>query len=181
MRGTLDGLSTPHPIGTTLPALYADDHVAMQLCAGFDEVLAPIFATLDSLPAYLSPATAPADLLSWLAGWVGLPDPPRMPEESLRALIASAWQLHAWSGTVRGIQLAVRLALGADPEVTDSGGTTWSSDPHPDLPGEAAANVVIRVPAAAAREADLPGLRRLLGMVIPAHVSWRLVAVGSPA
>ena len=62
MRGTVPGLASPHPLGETLPALYADDSFAQRLCQGLDEVLAPLLSTLDCLPAYLDPATAPADL-----------------------------------------------------------------------------------------------------------------------
>jgi hypothetical protein len=47
MRGTVPGLASPHPLGGTLPALYADDSFAQRLCDGLDEVLAPVLATLD--------------------------------------------------------------------------------------------------------------------------------------
>jgi len=43
-----------------------------RFCSAFDEVLAPVFATLDGLPAYLDPALASEDFLDWLADWVGL-------------------------------------------------------------------------------------------------------------
>ena len=72
MRGIVPGLASPHPIGGTLPGLYADDSFAQRLCEGLDELLAPVLATLDCLPAYLDPGTAPLDLLEWLAGWVGI-------------------------------------------------------------------------------------------------------------
>ena len=66
------GLATPHPLGSTLPPLYHSDDFAQQLCAAFDDVLAPIFAILDCFPAYLDAGTAPEDMLDWLAGWIGL-------------------------------------------------------------------------------------------------------------
>jgi phage tail-like protein len=147
----------------------------MQLTLGLDDVLAPVLATLDCLPAHLDPMTAPADLLRWLALWVGLPEPPRLPEDGLRRLVASAHLLHAWCGTVRGIQLAVGLVLGADAEVADSGGTTWSLQPRPALPGTDENWVAIRVPERALAEGDVAGLERLLKLVIPAHVPYRLV------
>ena len=175
MRGTIERLATPHQLGATLPAMYADDGVAMQLCAGLDDVLAPVLATLDCLPAHLDPWTAPPDLLRWLAYWVGLPEPPRLPEAGLRRLVASAHLLHAWCGTVRGIQLAVRLVLDVEAEVADNGGTTWSSEPRPGLPGTAEAWVAIRVPEQALQSGDRPGLERLLHLVVPAHVPYRLV------
>ena len=45
----------PAPIGEQLPALYADDDFAQRFTAGLDTVLAPVFSTLDNLPAYLDP------------------------------------------------------------------------------------------------------------------------------
>src|SRR5215472_8724579 len=79
MRGTVPGLASPHPLGGTLPGLYADDSFAQRLCLGLDELLAPVLATLDCLPAYLDPGTAPSDLLDWLADWVGIAIPPDGP------------------------------------------------------------------------------------------------------
>lgn len=175
MRGAVEDLQSPYRIGASLPAMYADDGLAMQLCAGLDDVLAPVLATMDCLPAYLNPWTAPPDLLRWLALWVGLPEPPRLPEAGLRRLVASAHLLHAWCGTVRGIQLAVGLVLGSDAEVADNGGTTWSLQPRPALPGSDGAWVEIRVPAQALADGDVPGLERLLRLVVPAHVPYRLV------
>ena len=83
MRGIVSGLASPHPIGGTLPGLYADDSFAQRLCEGLDELLAPVLATLDCLPAYLDPGTAPLDLLEWLAGWVGIAVAPGLPDARL--------------------------------------------------------------------------------------------------
>ena len=96
MRGTVPGLASPHPLGETLPALYAEDSFAQRLCQGLDEVLAPLLSTLDCLPAYLDPATAPADLVEWLAGWVGVAIAPGMPEKRRRQLVAAAARLYVW-------------------------------------------------------------------------------------
>ena len=96
MRGTVPGLTSPHPLGESLPALYADDSLAQRLCQGLDEVLAPVLATLDCLTAYLDPATAPVDLVEWLAGWVGVAVAPEMPDRRRRLLVAAAAQLYVW-------------------------------------------------------------------------------------
>ena len=42
------------------------------LTTGLDQVLAPVFSTLDGLEAYVDPGTAPSDFLDWLASWVGI-------------------------------------------------------------------------------------------------------------
>jgi hypothetical protein len=72
MRGLVPGLATPYPLVEILPSLLREDAFAQSICAGLDEVLAPVIATLDSLPAYLDPATVPDDMLGWLAGWMGI-------------------------------------------------------------------------------------------------------------
>ena len=72
MRQGIDGLESPTQLLATMPMLYSTDPLAEQLCASADDVLAPIFATLDCLTAYLDPRTTPPDMLDWLAGWVGL-------------------------------------------------------------------------------------------------------------
>src|SRR5215831_2087780 len=107
MRGTVPGLASPHPLGGTLPGLYADDSFAQRLCQGLDELLAPVLATLDCLPAYLDPATAPPDLLEWLAGWVGMAIDPDVPDARRRQLVADAAQLYAWRGTAYAITAIV--------------------------------------------------------------------------
>ncbi|MEU3573930.1 SDR family oxidoreductase, partial [Kitasatospora sp. NPDC036755] len=66
-RAAVPGLPSPYPIGRLLPAMYADDDFAQRFTAGLDTVLAPVFATLDNLPAYFQPGLAPADFLDWLA------------------------------------------------------------------------------------------------------------------
>ena len=61
MRGTVDGSPSPLPLAATLPAMLREDPFAQQLCAGLDEVLAPVLLTLDGFAAYLDVATAPQD------------------------------------------------------------------------------------------------------------------------
>ena len=126
MRGAVPGLASPHPLGHTLPGLYAEDSFAQRLCQGLDEMLAPVLATLDCLPAYLDPGTTPADLLKWLAGWVGMADAAELPEARRRELVAEAAQLYVWRGTPATIMSIVELTTGQTPEIVESGGTTWS-------------------------------------------------------
>ena len=54
-RALVPGLPTPHALGTHLPAVYQEDPFAQALTAGLDDVLSPIFATLDNLGAYHDP------------------------------------------------------------------------------------------------------------------------------
>jgi phage tail-like protein len=173
MRGTVPGLASPHPLGDTLPALYAEDSFAQRLCQALDEVLAPALATLDCLPAYLDPATAPADLLEWLAGWVGVTVVPQMPDNRRRHLVAAAARLYAWRGTLYAIRTVVELSIGQVPEIIESGGAVWSQEPGARLPGFADAGLVIRLRDPDRRISEAP-LRALIATFVPAHVPWRL-------
>ena len=52
--------------------MYQDDSFALGFTAALDEVLAPVFNSLDNLDSYLDPELSPEDFLDWLAGWLGL-------------------------------------------------------------------------------------------------------------
>jgi len=193
---TVLSVLSPHPLGATLPGLYADDSFAQRLCAGLDEVLAPAIAVLDCFPAYLDPRTAPPDLLDWLASWMGLVGAGRLPLRRRRALVTRAAELHAWRGTAHAVRELVQLATGHPAELEESGGTGWSRDAGTPLPGRAGSQLVVRVrvdladpgqleemedgepedeqPEQAGAGPDEELLTRLLDLVVPAHVPWRL-------
>ncbi|GAB2719901.1 phage tail protein [Kitasatospora kifunensis] len=128
-RAALPGLPSPHPIGELLPALYADDDLAQRLTAGLDTVLAPVFATLDNLPAYFQPRLAPVDFLDWLAAWVAVEVDPAWPQEVRRTVVERAVELHRWRGTRRGLQERLRLILGVGTQLVEDGGVQWSTTP----------------------------------------------------
>ena len=176
MRGTVPGLASPHPLGGTLPALYSDDSFAQRLCQGLDEVLAPVLATLDCLPAYLEPATAPADLVEWLAGWVGVAMAPEMPDERRRRLVADAARLYIRRGTLSAIKTIVELSTGQSPQILESGGTAWSPEPDAALPGWPEPGLIVRLHTVGQR-IDESRLMPLIAAFMPAHVPWRLELV----
>jgi phage tail-like protein len=173
MRGIVPGLASPHPLADTLPALYADDSFAQRLCEGLDQVLAPVLATLDCLPAYLDPATAPTDLLQWLAGWVGIMATAEMPIKQRRDLVAAAARLYVSRGTLAAISTAIELSTGQRPEISESGGTSWSAEPDGALPGMPDPGLTIRL-RATDRTLDESQLGELIAAFVPAHVPWRL-------
>ena len=173
MRGTVPGLASPHPLGRTLPGLYADDSFAQRLCQGLDEVMAPVLATLDCFPAYLDPGTAPPDLLMWLATWVGIAAAPDMPGPRRRQLVAAAARLCARRGTPSAIRTIVELTTGHTPEIIESGGTDWSQEPGGQLPGLPEAKLIVQLRAPDPR-VDEPRLTALIAAFVPAHVPWRL-------
>ncbi len=58
------------------------------------------------------PATAPAEALEWLAGWIGFLFEPGWSERQRRLFLGEAMELYRWHGTLRGLSLALDLATG---------------------------------------------------------------------
>ncbi|MEU6526631.1 phage tail protein [Streptomyces sp. NPDC046924] len=181
-RAAVPGLPSRYPIGGQLPALYADDDFAQRFTAGLDTVLAPVFATLDNLPAYLDPRVAPADFLTWLASWVGAADDPRWPVELRREAVARAVELHRWRGTRRGLVEALGLTLGLHAEVTGDGGATWSNTPGADLPPKPPAETLVRVWPAGGTRVEPDRVHEIVRAMCPVHTVCRVeVLPGPPA
>lgn len=181
-RAAVPGLPSRYPIGEQLPALYADDDFAQRFTAGLDTVLAPVFATLDNLPAYLDPRVTPADFLAWLASWVGAADDPQWPVELRREAVVRAVELHRWRGTRRGLVEGLRLALGVHAEVTGDGGAAWSSAAGADLPPEPPSEPLVRVWPGREARVDVDRVREIVRAMCPVHTVCRVeVLPGPPA
>lgn len=170
MRGLVPGLHSPHPIGQRLPALYVDDDFTQRFVAALDDVLAPIFATLDCLTVYWDPQLAPEDFLDWLAGWVGLALDESWSVRRRRELVAKAVELHRWRGTRRGLTEHVQLVTGGDVEIVESGATSWSGHPDQPLPGSDRPGMHVRVRVADPTTVDLRRLDALVAGAKPAHL-----------
>ncbi|WLQ38797.1 phage tail protein [Streptomyces laculatispora] len=181
-RAAVPGLPSRYPIGEQLPALYADDDFAQRFTAGLDTVLAPVFATLDNLPAYFDPRVTPADFLAWLASWVGAGDDPRWPVELRREAVVHAVELHRWRGTRRGLVEGLRLGLGVHAEVTGDGGAVWSRTSGADLPPEPPAEVLVRVWPGRETAVDADRVNEIVRAMCPVHTVCRVeVLPGPPA
>ncbi|MEV4442197.1 phage tail protein [Streptomyces sp. NPDC049577] len=181
-RAAVPGLPSRHPIGGLLPALYADDDFAQRFTAGLDTVLAPVFSTLDNLPAYLDPRVAPLDFVTWLASWVGAADDPGWPAELRREAVVRAVELHRRRGTRRGLVERLRLTLGVNADVTGDGGAVWSRTAGSGLPPEPSGEVVVRVWPGRDPRVDVGRVREVVRALCPVHVSCRVeVLPGPPA
>lgn len=182
MRGILPGLDTPAPVLAQLPGILQEDEFLAEWLEGFDVSLAPVFAVLDNLDAYIRPGTAPPDFLAWLAGWVDVRLDEAWPLDQARRVVAEAALLHRRAGTAGGIRAAMLVAAGPDAhvEVAESGGSSWSTEPGGPLPGTPDAEVRIEVTVPAGNEADLRRrLERTARRVVPAHVRCTIaVTVG---
>lgn len=177
MRATLPGLPNPHPLLSQLPALYQDHDFLRRFLGALDEVLAPLLLTLDNLPAYLHPRTAPEDFLAWMAGWVAVEVDAERPDTQRRAVVAGATIRHRQRGTRQGLVAALRVETGVEPEISESGGTVWSETSGTDLPGSARpwVAVLLRVPDPARH--DRARLEQLVAAEVPAHVAYQVEIV----
>ncbi|WBO68387.1 phage tail protein [Streptomyces camelliae] len=181
-RAAVPGLPSRHPIGGLLPALYADDDFAQRFTAGLDTVLAPVFATLDNLPAYLDPRIAPLDFVAWLASWVGADDDPGWPAELRREAVVRAVELHRRRGTRRGLVERLWLTLGVNADVSGDGTAVWSRTAGADLPPEPSEEVLVRVWPGRDPEVDEGRVREVVRSLCPVHVSCRVeILPGPPA
>jgi phage tail-like protein len=172
------GLASPHPLGAALPALYQEDAFALRLTGALDEVLAPIFASLDGLSAYLDPALAPDDFLEWLSGWVGVTLDETWPIERRRQLVADATQLYRSRGTVAGLAAQVAIYTGGEVQVEDNGAATWSTKAGGAMPGTAAPRLRVRVTVDDPNAVSLARLEAVVSTAKPAHVPHTIEVVG---
>lgn len=168
MRGTVEGLTSPVPVGSRLPAVLQEDDFLVRFTGAIDDVLAPVFLTLDALACYVDPRLAPADFLEWLCGWVGIEPDDTWTTQRRREIVARAAEVHRWRGTRRGVEDAVRLVVDGDVQVEDNGGCTWSAAPVGPLPGSATPALRVRVTARA--PVDRRRVERAVGAVTAAHV-----------
>ncbi|MHC3471808.1 phage tail protein [Streptomyces sp. 7R007] len=182
MRGSIDGLGSSAPIGTMLPAVFADDDLALRFVGGLDDVMAPILSVLDCLDTYFRPSLAPLDFAQWLGGWVGAETDGSEPEPLLRAAVAAAAYLHRVRGTRRGLAEAVRLAFGVEPEIDESGGATWSARPLGSFPGAPRPHLHVRLSLPDPTPADHHRLDALVAAARPAHMPYTVqVTAAAPA
>jgi len=179
MRGLVLELDSPHPLGERLPALFQEDGFVQQLTSALDEVLAPVFVSLDNLPAYLDPDLAPVDFLGWLAGWVGVGLDENWPEARQRELVSRAADLYRRRGTVFALAEQIALYTGSTPEIEDSGGVASSPTPGGTMPGTGDPRLVVRVRVSDPDSVDVRRLEALVAEAKPAHVPHQ-VEVSKP-
>lgn len=175
MRGTIVGLASPHPLTDTLPTMLREDLFARGLCAGFDELLAPVVLDLDTFVAHLDPATAPDDLLPWLAQWLGLGIDAAMDPAPRRDELRVAGAVNAARGTRHSIELAVESVFAVAAEVAESGGARWSPTPGGALPGQGVPGITVVVTAPPGAEIDRDRLAAVVRSVAPAHIPLTVV------
>ncbi|MET8755182.1 phage tail protein [Streptomyces sp. NPDC004667] len=173
MRGGVEGLASPYPIGGLLPAVYQEDEFAQRFTAGLDDVLAPVISTLDCLEHYLDPALAPDDFLPWLAGWLGVGFGGHLGPDRRRLLLAAAGDLYRRRGTAGGLRDHLELAFGGRVEVEDGTSVTVRTAPSrpADSVGTASGEhpvLTVRITPEAA--VDHAVVERFVAAAKPAHI-----------
>ena len=176
-RLTLD-YPSPYPIGEQLPAVYQEDPFSMRFTAGLDDVLTPIFVTLDSLESYVDPALTAEDFLEWLAGWVGMSLDENWPLDRRRAVTGHAVELFRKRGTMAGLTEFVSLFTGGDVQVNETGATEWSATPGGTVPGEPSPRLSVRVWVDDPSSISEKALDALVTAAKPAHVMHRVEVRG---
>lgn len=177
MRRAVEGLGTPYPIGTLMPAVFQEDPVTMAWTAALDDVLAPAISALDCMPAYADPMLAPEDFVGWLASWVGTVLDENWPLERQRATVAHSVRLYRTRGTVEGLRALIELVTAGEVEIAESGAVAWSAVPNTEPPGEAAPRLHVRVTLPRGASVDAAALEALIVAEKPAHVPHRLEVV----
>src|SRR5690349_24464276 len=90
-----------------LPSLYQDGDFGMRFIGALEELLDPIVAVLDALPAHFDPDHAPRDILSLLASWLGVDLDESQDIRHQREMVRRAADLGRKRGTVAGLELAL--------------------------------------------------------------------------
>jgi phage tail-like protein len=156
----------------TMPAIYREQDFAMRFLHALEEVLDPVVAVLDALPAHFDPDLAPLDILDLETGWLGLHHDESQPASRLRGLVRRAAEVGRLRGTRAGVELALKLNFPDYPlRVEDSGGVSWSVAGQLPDPKPPAFAVYCDKPITADEAATVA---RVIDAIKPAHVSYRL-------
>jgi phage tail-like protein len=169
LRRGLPGVYQDPPDGA------AEDAFAMRFLLGLEEVLDPIVAMLDLLPAHLDLELAPPEIVALVARWLGVELDGGLTDDAHRRLVRHATELCRARGTRRGLELTLELAFGrVGLEVREDGGATWSGEPGSRSAAPATLTVVCPPSLTPAARA---AVRRVVEEVRPAHVT---VELGGP-
>ncbi len=155
-----------------LPSLYQDGDFGMRFVGALEELLDPIVAILDALPAHFDPNLAPPDVLGLLAAWLGVDLDETQNIKHQREMVRRSAELARRRGTVRGLDLALKLHFPEVPmRVEDNGGVIWHSKPAAKGNSTASFVVYCDVPV---EENVQAAIARCIEQYKPVHSTYRL-------
>ena len=162
-------------LGRYLPAVYREDPDSAffldRFLANAEGILTGIEDRTAAIQLLFDPRSAPSEALDWLAGWFGLALDPGWDEGRRRLLLRHAAALFAVRGTVRGLQLALHLALDACvDEDLFTGGASAAEDPFRIVEGFRGLRLP---PALLGLTGDAVPAAESAGPVVAAGTRWR--------
>jgi phage tail-like protein len=155
-----------------LPSLYQDGDFGMRFVGALEELLDPIVAVLDALPAHFDPNHAPEDILELLSAWLGVDLDESQEIRHQREMVRRAAELGRRRGTVKGLELALALHFPELPlRVEDNGGVVYAGRPAPAEAPSASFVVYCDKPV---EENVQAGIARCIEQYKPVHSTYRL-------
>lgn len=103
-----------------LPSIYQEDRLIGQLLRIVEDINFPLERMVDQIAHYMDPRETPAELLPWLASWVGIDIDERWPLARRRELVYWAARLYRWRGTRRGLREHLRVYTGRPPVIVEN-------------------------------------------------------------
>ena len=155
-----------------LPALYQDGDFGMRFVGALEELLDPIVAVLDGLPYHFDPNFAPPDILQLLAAWLGVDLDETQTISQQREMVLRSAELARRRGTVKGMELALKLHFPEAPmRIEDNGGVIWHGNPGPGNKSSSSFVVYCDVPVEETMQA---AIARCIEQYKPVHSTYRL-------
>jgi phage tail-like protein len=155
-----------------LPSLYQDGDFGMRFVGALEELLDPIVAVLDALPAHFDPNHAPRDILELLSAWLGVDLDETQDIRHQREMVRRAAELGRRRGTVKGLELALALHFPELPlRVEDNGGVIYAGRPAPAETSSASFVVYCDTPV---EENVQAAIARCIEQYKPVHSTYRL-------
>ncbi|RAQ97526.1 phage tail protein I [Thermogemmatispora tikiterensis] len=149
-----------------LPDIYQESDFLQRFLHIFEDIWEPLEQRQDHIEMYFDPRTCPTRFLPWLASWLDIPLNPHWPEARQRRLLAEAWELYSWRGTLYGLKRMIEICTGLQPDIFEK----------PEEPF--IFHVRVRLdPAADGEVVDRAFLEELIQLHKPAHAGYILEVI----
>jgi phage tail-like protein len=158
----------------SLPAVYQDGDFGMRFVGALEEMLDPIVAVLDGLPAHFDPEFAPRDVLSLMAAWVGVDLDESQEIKYQREMLRRSAELGRRRGTVRGLELALELHFPGVPLRVEDQGSVRVTAKSGETPAAAPPPSFVVYCDKAVPETTQAAIARTIEHFKPVHTTYRL-------